>query len=142
METRMTLKISKIIALVLVAVCVGTILAVAAFAGQQVPTSPLPPKSFATPQEAAQALIRAAAVYDVRALTDLFGADGKDLISSADPVRDKSIAASFASLAAEKNLVTVDPRNPSRAILTLGSADWPMPIPLMKRNGKWFFDAT
>jgi hypothetical protein len=34
----------------------------------------------------------------------------------------------------------VDPKNPSRATLTIGSDGWPFPIPLAMRGGKWYFD--
>ena len=51
--------------------------------------------SFATPKRAAEALIQAAANYDVPALMGMFGPDGKDIVSSADAVRDKNSAASF-----------------------------------------------
>ncbi len=54
------------------------------------------PKAFATPQQAAEELIKAAAAYDVPELMAIFGPDGEDLISSADPVRDKNNAAAFA----------------------------------------------
>ena len=46
--------------------------------------------SFATPKQAAEALIQAAANYDVSALTGMFGPDGKDIVSSADAVEDKN----------------------------------------------------
>jgi DUF2950 family protein len=98
-------------------------------------------KAFNTPQQAAEALIRAAASYDVSALLEIFGPDGKDFISSADPVHDKSIAASFAAKANERNAVTIDPQNKARAILSVGNDDWPLPVPIVKQSGKWHFDS-
>jgi hypothetical protein len=98
-------------------------------------------KAFSTPQQAAEALIRAAASYDVSALLEIFGPDGKDFISSADPVHDKSIAAAFAAKANEKNGVTIDPKNKARAILSVGNDDWPLPVPIVKQSGKWHFDS-
>ena len=97
-------------------------------------------KTFATPNDAAKAFILAVDSYDVAALTDILGPDGEDLISSEDPVRDKSIAAEFSAKAHEKHSVIIDPQNPNRATLTVGSDDWPLPIPLVSQNGKWFFD--
>jgi len=61
-------------------------------------------------------------------------------VSSEDPVRDKNIAAAFATKAREKNQITVDPKNSTRAILSIGNDDWPLPIPLVKKEGKWSFD--
>jgi hypothetical protein len=96
--------------------------------------------SFATPKEAADALILAAANYDVPALMGMFGPDGRDIISSADAVRDKNSAASFAAEAHEKTEVVVDPKNPNRAILSVGNEEWPLPIPIVKRDAKWYFN--
>jgi hypothetical protein len=96
--------------------------------------------SFATPQLAAEALIQAAADYDVPALMGMFGPDGKNIVSSADAVRDKSNAASFAAEAREKTEVAIDAKNPNRAILSVGNEEWPLPIPIVKKTGKWYFD--
>jgi hypothetical protein len=96
--------------------------------------------SFATPKQAAEALIQAAATYDVPALMGMLGPDGKDIVSSADAARDKSNAASFAAEAHEKTDVTTDPKNPNRAVLSVGNEDWPLPIPIVKKEGKWYFN--
>jgi hypothetical protein len=103
-------------------------------------TSHLAPKAFATPKQAAEALIRATESFDLAALKDILGADGEDLVSSEDPVRDKNIAAAFATKGREKNQITVDPKNSARAILSVGNDDWPLPIPLIKKDGEWSFD--
>jgi hypothetical protein len=97
--------------------------------------------AFDTPQQAAEALIRAAESYDVSTLLAIFGPDGKDFVSSSDPVHDKSIAASFAAKAREKHLVTPDSKNKAQAILTVGNGDWPLPVPLVKQGSKWHFDS-
>ena len=33
------------------------------------------------------------------------------------------------------------PENGKRAFLLVGNEDWPFPVPLVKRGGKWFFDS-
>src|SRR5690349_5879731 len=70
---------------------------------QAAPPSAHAQKVFDTPQKAAEALVQAAASYDVPVLLEIFGPDGKDFIASADPVHDKTIAAAFAAKANEKN---------------------------------------
>lgn len=97
--------------------------------------------TFNTPEQAAEALIRAAESYDVSTLLAIFGPDGKDFISSSDPVRDKSIAADFAAKAREKHLVSIDPKNKAQATLTVGKDDWPLPVPIVKKGSKWYFDS-
>jgi len=108
---------------------------------QKPPAAPLEgQKSFASPKEAGDAFIQAAASFDVPALKEILGPHGEDLVSSEDSVQDKNIATAFAAKAHEKNSVTVDPKNPNRAVLLAGNDDWPLPIPIVKINGKWLFD--
>lgn len=99
-------------------------------------------KTFATPQQAADALIQATESFDLPALKEILGPGGEDLVSSDDSVQDKNSAAAFAAKAHEKTDVTVDPKNSKRAILSVGDNDWPLPIPLVKKGGKWSFDTA
>src|ERR1700745_1502476 len=82
-------------------------------------------KTFATPEFAADALVKAARQYDVRSLLDIFGPTGKDLVSSADPVQDKRRAEEFVAKADEKTRVVVDAKNGTRATLLVGNDEWP-----------------
>lgn len=103
--------------------------------------TPAQQKGFPTPQAAVDALITAAASYDVPTLLTILGPDGKDLVSSADTVRDKNAAAAFVAKAKERNLVEIDKKDPKRASLTVGADDWPLPVPLVKRASQWYFDS-
>jgi len=98
-------------------------------------------KGFDTPQQAAESLIQAAEHFDVPALKDILGPDGEDLVASEDPVQNKNQAIAFAARAREKNSIEVDSKNSNRANLLVGSDDWPLPIPIVKRKGKWYFDS-
>jgi len=98
-------------------------------------------QGFATPEDAVNALIQAAGNYDVSALEKILGKDGEDLVKSADTVADKNRAEKFAALAKEKTKVTTDSKNKARATVTVGNDDWPLPIPIVLRNGKWYFDS-
>ena len=122
----------------------------APFAGAQKPaakpTSPATParplaETFASPQQAADALVDAAEKFDVDTLTKIFGADGKDVVFSGETALDRQHAADFVAQARKKESVSVDPKNGNRAFLLVGDEDWPFPIPLVNRNGKWAFDA-
>ena len=107
-------------------------------------TAAVPPhgaKAFPTAQAAASALIQAASNFDEPALAAMFGPDAKDLVSTGDPVRDKSYAVAFASLAQEGHLVVVSPAHPNRATLQVGGEHWPLPVPLVRIAGQWYFDA-
>jgi hypothetical protein len=96
---------------------------------------------FATPQEAAAALIKSAGDYDLPALKAMLGPDGEDLVSTADPVQDKNRVVAFAERAQKKNSVAIDPKKPHLATLLVGEEDWPLPIPLAKKGKNWYFDA-
>ncbi len=97
-------------------------------------------KQFDTAKEAADNLIQAAESFDVAALAEILGSDSKDLLSSEDPVADKNRAVAFAATAKEKNNIEMDPKDPNRAIITVGNDDFPLPIPVVQQKGKWTFD--
>jgi len=97
--------------------------------------------AFDTPQKAADALIAAAADYDVPKLMAIFGPDGEDFVSGGDQVRDKNSAIDFAQDAKTSLSISTDPAKPNRATIIVGEEQWPLPVPLVKKNGKWYFDA-
>jgi hypothetical protein len=111
-------------------------------AAQTAPAGAVAPQTFVTPQQAAQSLIDAAANYDVPALEKIFGSAGRDIVLTGEPARDREVAAKFAELAREKESVVVDPQNKNRAILSIGDEDWPFPVPIVRKGGKWSFDAA
>jgi hypothetical protein len=97
-------------------------------------------KAFDSPQQAADALVAAAAAGDNAALMTIFGPDAKDLVASGDAVEDKNRLAKFAELAKQKLHVATDPKKPGTATVEVGSEDWPLPIPLVQKGGKWRYD--
>jgi DUF2950 family protein len=99
-------------------------------------------RTFASAQAAADALVGAAAQYDVPALMEILGPDGHDLVVSEDPVLDKNLAAEFAKMAKEKMTVIPDKANPKKATVVVGPDDWPLPIPVVEKEGKWSFDTA
>ncbi len=99
------------------------------------------PEAFATPQQAADALIAAAKEYDVGHLERIFGSEGEGIVVTGEPARDRQRAEAFAAQAAEKKSVSVDPKNPYHATLVVGNEDWPFPVPIVKSNNQWVFDA-
>lgn len=98
-------------------------------------------KSFASAQEAANALIDAAEKYDETALSEILGPDSYDIIHTGEPARDREVAQKFAEQARIKNNVSLQPKNPRRAILEIGEDDWPFAVPIVKVGSSWSFDA-
>ena len=97
-------------------------------------------KQFDTAKQAADALVQVATNLDVAAAKEILGPDGEDLVSSEDPVMDKKRATEFANKAKDKMSVETSKKTPNEAILVVGKDNFPLPIPIVKQNGKWFFD--
>jgi hypothetical protein len=97
-------------------------------------------RQFATPEAALAALVHATSTFDLEALKQILGPDGDAIVSSGDSVSDKNAAAAFAAKAQQKNQVAIDPKNANRAVISVGDDDWPLPIPLKKAAGQWYFD--
>ena len=99
------------------------------------------PRAFDTPQQAADAVIKAAADYDVPQLMAIFGPEGEDFVSGGDAVQAKNSAIEFGKEAQAKSSISTDPSKPNMATIIVGEEEWPFPVPLVKKNGKWYLDA-
>ena len=95
-------------------------------------------RTFASAEEAVNAMIEALKSNDVKAMEEVLGPGSKDLISSGDPVADQSLREQFVKQYEEKNRLE---QSPDKAVLSIGNDDWPCPIPVVKRDGLWRFDA-
>lgn len=96
-------------------------------------------RSFASPEEARQALVAAVQAKNHAELAALFGPAQKELEPN-DPVEQ---AAEFEHFAHEVNeAVVVEAQGENRAILKIGDEKWPFPIPLVKQGNSWSFDTV
>jgi len=98
-------------------------------------------QDFPSPQAAAKALVNASRNNDVDALLKILGPAAKDVVVTNDPVADENGRKDFVEKADEKMQVVSDPDQVPLKILEVGFSNWPMPIPLVKANGQWYFDA-
>jgi len=132
------------LAMVVVACASATVLRGATPAATRAPAPPAPAvKSFETPTQAADALIDAAERYDLGALAELFGQPAiDDIILADEPAQARQRASDFVAKFREKQSISVDPKSKARAFLIVGNEDWPFPIPMVKRAGRWSFDAS
>jgi hypothetical protein len=96
-------------------------------------------KTFDSPKQAADALLAAAATFDVGTLRQLFGPALEDVVLPGTSAEDRQGASEFVAKAREKANVSVDAKM-SRAFLLVGSTEWPFPIPIVKRGTRWSFD--
>jgi hypothetical protein len=99
-------------------------------------------KTFDSADAAAQAVIAAAEQNDVAKLSAIFGANSKAILTSGDPQQDQEERAEFARVARSKYKIEKDPMNMHRVILDIGPEDWPFPVPLVEKDGKWSFEPT
>jgi Protein of unknown function (DUF2950) len=97
------------------------------------------PRLFKTPEEAVKALAQATKAGDRAAVDAIFGPEAKELLSG-DPKQDAIEFAAFAkSIGQFSRLVK---KADDRYVVDIGDQDWPMPIPLVRRDGTWSFDAA
>ena len=97
------------------------------------------PLTFATPEEAAQALIRIVKANNLDELNALFGPEGQRLVDP-DPVSARNSRKVFTVAAAEGwRLVDQDQQSKT---LVVGNEAWPFPIPIVKDGTTWRFDAA
>jgi hypothetical protein len=96
-------------------------------------------QTFATPQEAVNALVAAATNHDTNALHLIFGPAGHELISP-DVVQATEAFKMFVQHLAEKTQLVNN--SESNATLEIGTDGWPFPIPLVKEGAQWHFDTA
>jgi hypothetical protein len=97
--------------------------------------------TFASPDDAGDALLTAAKTDDQNTLLAIFGPDSKELIFSGDPVQDKNTAALFVKGYGMMHRWRKMPDDAQ--VLLVGPDNFPFPIPLKKNgDGKWFFDTA
>ena len=130
---------------VLFTVALAVALAMPAFAEQ--PAAPAPQAAtkapqqttFATAEDAVAALVAAVRAVDGKALVTVVGPSSKSWISSGDAVSDRADWKRFLELYDVKHAIV--PEGDARATLTVGDDPWPFPAPLVKKSGRWHFDA-
>jgi hypothetical protein len=96
-------------------------------------------QSFASPQDAVNALVAAAQSDDTNSLHAIFGPAGQELISP-DAVQATEAFTLFVQHLTEKTQLVTN--SDSNVTLEIGSDGWPFPIPLVKQDGQWFFDTA
>jgi hypothetical protein len=96
--------------------------------------------TFATPDEAVNALAAAAEKNDTEALRQLFGPVSHDLLKSGDDVADRNALKAFVERFHKRHQLVAG--GSDSLALQVGEDDWPLPIPLVKQHGRWHFDGA
>jgi len=95
-------------------------------------------KTFASAEEASQALVAAAQNNDEKAMLEILGPDGKQIVSSGDETEDAESRANFAQRYQEMHRLVNEPDGTT--VLYIGAKNWPTPIPLVNKGKLWYFD--
>lgn len=97
-----------------------------------------PVGTYATPEEAVQAVAEFADSNDPALAAEVFGPTGAELLESGDPAEDREDAQQVRALIQEK--VVFEELDPDTRIAVLGEDAWPFPLPLVQEDGRWRFD--
>jgi hypothetical protein len=95
-------------------------------------------KTFSSPEDASNALIAAAQSNDEKALLEVLGPDGKQIVSSGDETEDAQSRANIVKKYQEMHRFVREPDGTT--VMYIGAENWPTPIPLMNKGNSWYFD--
>src|SRR5277367_4643268 len=95
-------------------------------------------KTFASAEAASHALVAALQTNDEKALIEILGRDGKQIISSGDEAEDAETRANFVKRFQQMHRLVDEPN--ATTTLYIGAENWPTPIPLVRKSSTWYFD--
>src|SRR6202166_1020688 len=95
-------------------------------------------KTFSSAENASNALVTAAQSNDEKAMLDILGPDGKQIVSSGDETEDANSRANFVKRYQEMHRLVKEPDGTT--VLYIGAHNWPAPIPLMNKGKLVYFD--
>jgi hypothetical protein len=96
-------------------------------------------KAFTTPEAAVAALSSAVMTTNRAELHAIFGPAADEIVNP-DAVQAANDFATFASALDETNRLVRE--SETRRVLELGSDHWPFPVPIVQKEGHWFFDTA
>ena len=95
---------------------------------------------FPSPEAAATALVDAARAGDKARLLAILGPQAGALISSGDEIADRRSRERFVERYEEANRLVA--ASQGKVVLSVGTDDWPLPIPLVQEAAGWRFDTA
>jgi len=106
----------------------------------QVTAQQTTPNSYASPQEAVLAVVTAVKAHDKDQLMQIFGPEAKEILYSGDEVADRQTGEMFLTKYGQMSRLVTEPDG--SVALYIGAENWPFPIPLVNKNGRWMFDTA
>jgi hypothetical protein len=98
-----------------------------------------PHVTFESTKDAVIGLVAAMRSNSRKRMHQVLGSEADRYIQSKDSAVDNEARAQFLAAYDEKSRIEL--KGHSLAILHVGTDDWPLPFPLVKRGGRWHFDA-
>src|SRR5882762_3338452 len=95
-------------------------------------------RTFASVEDAGRAIFTAMQAPDDRSLLSILGPAGNDIVSSGDPIEDLDARTGFTTKYEEMHRFVTETNG--TVTLVVGAENWPLPIPLVNKQGKWYFD--
>jgi hypothetical protein len=96
-------------------------------------------RTFPTPEDAATALVSAIKSGATLDILQVLGPDAEDIMVSGDEVADREARERFIGAYDAKHHVIIDGE---KAVLAVGTDDFPLPIPLTRKKAGWKFDTA
>jgi hypothetical protein len=98
------------------------------------------PKTFATPEEAAQALLDAVASDDMDAIWGVLGDEFRDELANDDAAQERENRRRI--VAGAKDALQLRADDEGTRVMVIGKEAWPMPMPIVKTDKGWHFDVA
>ena len=96
--------------------------------------------AFDSADDAVTALVQALQENDTAMLGSLLGPNSEDIFHSGDDVADANGRADFLALYQEAHSLVAEDTH--TMVLQVGDNDWPLPVPIVERDGKWTLDGA
>lgn len=97
-------------------------------------------QTFASAQEASQALFASLQKDDPPSLLKILGPGATKILSSGDETEDREDRAQFVEKYKQMHRLLTEPNG--LTTLFVGAENWPTPIPLAHKSNVWYFDTT
>jgi hypothetical protein len=98
-------------------------------------------RTFPSAEGAADALYSAAKKHDESSMLAILGPDARDIVVWTDNSADRTAEDDqFAGKYEQMHRLVKEPDD--ETALYVGAENWPLPIPIVERNGLWYFDCS
>jgi hypothetical protein len=98
------------------------------------------PRTFNTAEDAAKALVEAVRAGNRKRVLEIVGPTSQSWLLTPDDVGDRAEWQVFLAAYDRKNAIVK--AGDDKAVLDVGDDDWPFPAPIVRKSGRWSFDAA